>query len=425
MANTQGGLLLLGVTKAGALRGVRDPDAQSEKALSAALLIHPPLILPMPIETDIDGHLVVAIQVPSGLPHVYALDGRYLVREDAQNHCLKMTQVHQLMTRRGLMRFETQTAASATLRDLDTQHARQYAAQLGQPGDLSEILQKRGCLAQTPTGLQPTYAGILVFAPEPDRWIASAQITAVHYPGKEMGDEFVRQDIIGPLAVQIRQAEAFLTTNTHQKMIVEGLTHQEQPMYPQEVLREVIVNAVAHRDYSIKGENIRVQVFSDRITVYSPGKLPGHVTVENIVTERFSRNPIIVQVLADMGFIERLGYGIDRMLNLLEKAKHPPPEFKETDAGFVVTVYAKSPFVEMRRARWRQLDLNERQEKALRYVIEQGRIANREYQSLCPDVSAETIRRDLSDMVHQDILLRIGRKRATYYILKDATLAEG
>jgi ATP-dependent DNA helicase RecG len=60
---------------------------------------------------------------------------------------------------------------------------------------------------------------------------------------------------------------------------------------------------------------------------------------------------------------------------------------------------------------------------AVQYVIEHQRITNREYQKLCPDVSAETIRRDLSDLVHQDVLLRIGRKRATYYILKDANLA--
>jgi ATP-dependent DNA helicase RecG len=238
-----------------------------------------------------------------------------------------------------------------------------------------------------------------------------------------MADEFVRQDITGPLDAQIRQAEAFLVTNTHQKTVLEGLTHKEYPTYPGQVLREVIVNAVAHRDYSIQGEGIRVLIFDDRVTVYSPGRLPGHVTVENIVTERYSRNPIIVQVLADMGFIERLGYGIDRMLKLLQEAGHPPPNFEETPAGFQVTVYAKSPFAQIREARKRQLDLNSRQEKALDYVIENNRITNREYQALCTEVSPETIRRDLSDMVHQDILLRIGRKRATYYILKDATLA--
>jgi len=126
-----------------------------------------------------------------------------------------------------------------------------------------------------------------------------------------------------------------------------------------------------------------------------------------------------------MGFIERLGYGVDRMLRLLHQAGHPPPHFEETEAGFQVTLYARTAIPEVQHARWAHLELNPRQELALRYVIEHGRITNREYNEMCPDVSAETIRRDLSDLVHKDALLRIGRKRATYYILKDVTLAEG
>ena len=196
-------------------------------------------------------------------------------------------------------------------------------------------------------------------------------------------------------------------------------------MYPGDVLREALVNAVAHRDYMVHGESIRLFIFADRVEVYSPGKLPGHVTVDNILDERFSRNPIIVQVLADMGFIERLGYGIDRMLRLMQQAGHPPPLFEETGAGFQVTLYARTSVPEVQRARWAHLELNPRQELALRYVLEHTRITNREYHDLCSDVSPETLRRDLSDLVHKDVLLRIGRKRATYYILKDATLAEG
>ncbi len=81
-----------------------------------------------------------------------------------------------------------------------------------------------------------------------------------------------------------------------------------------------------------------ILLFSDRIEFYSPGRLPGHVTVDNLVDERFSRNEAIVQVLADMGFIERLGYGIDRMIRLMAEAKLPEPRFEETAAGFRVTL---------------------------------------------------------------------------------------
>jgi ATP-dependent DNA helicase RecG len=243
-----------------------------------------------------------------------------------------------------------------------------------------------------------------------------------------MSDQFLREDIRGPLADQIRRAEAFLLANVPQQTVLQGLTREESPAFPEDVLREVIVNAVAHRDYQVQGESIQIFCFSDRIRVYSPGRLPGHITVENIVRERFSRNPVLVQVLADMGFIERLGYGIDRMLRLLKSAGQPAPRFEETAAGFQVTlttgaaaqVAPQAESTSLPYRQWPHLEINARQEQALRFLIDQGRITNREYQALCPDVSAETIRRDLSDLVHKDLLLRIGRKRATYYILKDA-----
>jgi ATP-dependent DNA helicase RecG len=162
-------------------------------------------------------------------------------------------------------------------------------------------------------------------------------------------------------------------------------------------------------------------LFADRVEFYSPGRLPGHVTVENLVRERFSRNETIVQVLSDMGFIERLGYGIDRMIRLMDQAGLPRPEFEETVAGFQVTVIGQGTSLittEFDARRWRHLGLNERQEKALAYLAENERITNREYQELCPDVSSETIRRDLADMVDRSLLIKIGEKRATYYIFK-------
>jgi len=122
-----------------------------------------------------------------------------------------------------------------------------------------------------------------------------------------------------------------------------------------------------------------------------------------------------------MGFIERLGYGVDRIIRLMAEAGLPPPRFQETAAGFQVTLVGPGRTLigqGLENRSWRHLGLNPRQEAALTYLAEAGRITNREFQDLCPDVSAETIRRDLADMVSQNILLKIGEKRATYYIFK-------
>lgn len=122
-----------------------------------------------------------------------------------------------------------------------------------------------------------------------------------------------------------------------------------------------------------------------------------------------------MQVLADMGFIERLGYGIDRMVRAMREAGQPEPVFEESEASFSVTLYAKGePITDA-------LPLSPQQQriqKMLAFLQQHGRITNRDYQELCPGVNPETLRRDFAEMVERGVILRVGDKRGTYYILK-------
>ncbi|MCU0475830.1 MAG: transcriptional regulator, partial [Anaerolineae bacterium] len=154
-----------------------------------------------------------------------------------------------------------------------------------------------------------------------------------------MSDTFTRQDILGTLPDQIRRAETFLRDTLRKDVqLRDNMARNERYEYPLEAVRELVVNAVAHRDYSIHGDGIRLYVFADRLEITSPGRLPGPVTLQNIKDERFSRNPAVVQVLADMGFIERLGYGVDRVFELMRQHGLREPVFTETDGGFRVTM---------------------------------------------------------------------------------------
>jgi len=268
----------------------------------------------------------------------------------------------------------------------------------------------------------PTNAGLLLFARQVEARYPQAEITLVRYRGRDMADVFEREDVRDTLVEALRRAERWLMEHMRKGSRMVGLERQDWTQFPPGAVREALVNAVAHRDYSVRGEGIRVALFSDRLEVYSPGRLPGHVTVENIVEERFSRNESLVQVLADYGLIERLGYGIDRMLRQMAEAGLPPPGFRETAAGFLVTLIGQ-PVEDLSvegldTREWARMGLNERQIAALLFVMDQGRITNRDLQEQFPQVSPETIRRDLADLVERGMLLKIGDKRATYYILK-------
>jgi ATP-dependent DNA helicase RecG len=423
-ANAAGGTLLLGVdSRGGAPRGLSDPDGVLDRVLQAALAADPPLIIPLPQVVDLDGRPVLVVSVPAGLPHVYSYKGKYLVRDGRQNRPLAPRPLRRLMMERGAVSFESLVPDGARLEDLDWDRARRYLAGLERLSEVppEEALLHRGCLVEGESGPRPTYAALLLFGREPQRWVPSAEILVARYGGRTMSDEFIKEQVRGTLPEQIRQAEAFVISNMRRGVRLLGLERVEATEYPGEAVREAIVNAVAHRDYQVRGDEIRVLMFADRIEFYSPGRLPGHVTVDNLLHERYSRNETIVQILSDMGFIERLGYGIDRMIRLMAEAGLPAPRFQETAAGFQVTLAGQGQALVSQEAdtlRWRHLGLNDRQQAALGYLVERGRITNREYQDLAPDVSPETIRRDLADLVSKNLLLKIGEKRATYYILK-------
>ncbi|NLE76956.1 MAG: DeoR family transcriptional regulator, partial [Chloroflexi bacterium] len=415
MANGDGGLLLLGVGHDRSPAGADDEGPLRELARTAAGLADPPLILPLPRTARTARGLVLLVQVPPGLPHVYGVQGRYLVRQGARNAPLDSRGLRRLWAERCAADAESTPLPQATLDDLDWPRVEAYlqqAAELG-PTTPQEALLLRGCLVEQEGVLHPTLAGMLLFGKQPQRFVPASEIIAVRYPGTGMGDAFIREDVHGPLPEQIQRAEGFLVSQMRRGVRLRDLQRAEQGEYPRQVLREVLVNAVAHRDYGIRGEGIRILMYADRVECYSPGRLPGHVTVENLVQERFSRNPVIVQVLADMGFIERLGYGIDRMIAQMESLALPPPAFRETANGFVVTLFGPGQellTLSAPPAQWAGLSLNPRQEAALEFVARQGRITNREYRDLQPEISDETARRDLADLVDQGLLLKIGEK---------------
>lgn len=433
LANANGGLALLGVSPKGSVQKETDVNALRDAATAAGLLTDPPLVLPSAQVITIEQGPVVVVQVPAGLPHIYNLQGMYLTRTAGQNRPLTTPELRRLLLERGDAGYEAQLVPNATLADLDEQRILRYLDQVAFSAteDIPQALLARGCVAYaepvlgSAPVLMPTVAGVLLFGRAPQQFVRSAEIICVRYAGEEMSDEFVRQDISGTLPEQIRQAEAFVFTNMRREMRINGLARQDSTEYPLAVVREAIVNAVCHRDYSIRGEGVRVFLFSNRLEVYSPGRLPGHVTLHNLKDERYSRNEAIVAVLSDMGYIERLGYGIDRMISTMTEQGLPAPVFEETAAGFKVTLESvtvdqltSSPTFSSPQPAPLGSPLTERQQQALVFIQKHGRITNSDYQALAPDVSAETIRRDLADLVEKNLLLRIGEKRATYYILK-------
>ena len=421
-ANGDGGVIVLGLDEQGK-PGETIWEEEAEAALRTAAGLCRPPVTSQWVATETDQGILISIQVNRSIELHSLDDGRVLIRSGFQNRLLGGIEISQLAASKTTADFEADIVPGATQSDFDKEILDEYLAKreargASRTGPLSELLFEIG--AVDPQG-NPTVAGILLFGRNPQAFLPQSGIVFVKFPSVEpRGDDgsagYGRRDEIGgPLPRVVERTWNIIWEEMRVGAVVNDLQREELTEYPAFAVREALVNAAAHRDYRSRGRRIEIRMYSDRMEVISPGALPGYITVDNIVEEHFSRNPRLVNGLFQWGYIEELGLGIDRMIEEMVQAGHPPPEFIATPHLFTVKLSNERK----RKAvpRWTR-SMNERQTRAITFVRDQGSITNREYLKLCPDVSSETIRLDLVDLVERGLLLKIGSKKGTYYIMK-------
>jgi ATP-dependent DNA helicase RecG len=424
-ANSDGGTVLVGVDESGKIDDSLMQE-EIEDALRLALAQCRPGVRTQWQRTETRAGQVVAILVPRSTDMHSLRDGRVLVRAGVENRPLVGDAIRQLAATKSSDDSEIESVPGSTYDDLDPEMIVEYRAKREErqrrpvKGDDASMLLGMGAITQD--GI-PTVTGMLLFGYEPQLFLPQSGLIVVRFAGTEprgpggLPGYSRREEIGGPLPRLIEEAWQVIWEEMRVAAVVKGLVREEKSEYPSFAVREALVNAVCHRDYQLTGRRIEIRMFDDRMQVISPGGLPGYITIDNIVEEHFSRNPRLVHGLFQWGFIEELGLGVDRMIEDMINAGHPAPEFRDAPYAFTVTLQN----TRVRRAvpAW-ESNMNERQLQALSHIQETGRITNRAYRQLCPDVSAETLRLDLADLVERGILLKIGAKRGTYYILKEA-----
>ena len=422
-ANADGGTLLLGIDAAGKPTGRVLPDELEGALHTAETRCRPPIRTTWE-SSETPAGPVIAIQVARSVDLHSLDDGRVLIRQGDANRPLGGEAIAQLAGSKESGSFEEQEVPGADWEEdwnrevLDEYLAKREERGAARTTGLRQLLFEIGAL--TPEG-RPTVAGTLLFGRRPQAFLPQSGVVFVKFPGTELraangqAGYGRREEINGPLARIVERAWNVVWEEMGVGATVNGLSREESLTYPRFAVREALVNAICHRDYRLNGRRVEIRMFTDRLEVISPGGLPGYITIDNIVDEHFSRNPRIVGGLYHWGYIEELGLGIDRMIEEMIEAGQPPPRFVAAPYSFTVTLMSNKV---REPARPWERQINERQGKALTYVRENGSITNREYQQLCPSVSAETLRLDLVDLVEKGVLLKIGAKRGTYYILK-------
>lgn len=314
--------------------------------------------------------------------------------DDFDGKCAKNIEIDDISSEK-IEKF-LQKSAEKTGRDFDANDSHE------------DVLRNIGVLKECNGQLRPTVAGYLIFAkgnPQNKLEFERYVIRCVRYKGSGVHTDILdKADIFGTLDEQIDAMQSFVLRNIRKSAEIVGTKRVEKYEYPEKATREILANAVIHRDYRITETYTQVNVFEDRIEVFNPGNLPPGVTVENIKTAQMSRNKIIAARLNEMDYLEEYGRGIDIVFTKMSEWGLLSPIFKNTSNSFRAIL----PGVKLS-------GLNERQLKIWEYLMDQQKITRKEVEKIIPGVPAQTIIYDLRKMKEMGLMQQKGMSSNTYY----------
>lgn len=238
----------------------------------------------------------------------------------------------------------------------------------------------------------------------------------------DLGASEAREEISGPLPSVLERSVEFINAHTKSFEMVVGLRREQQNEYPVEVLREAVLNALVHRDYNLSGGTIDITIWDNLVQIHSPGSLPGFITVENMRTEHYRRNPRMMRILKTINWVEDYGEGINRMYQEMGAAGLPPPEFVATDTSVTVSLRSESIFSMEERSWASSFEpdvLKPTEMRALVFFRREGHLTRRRLNEIFPDDDVDKL---AGDLLEKGLLVRNGSRGGSYFRLSDEVI---
>jgi ATP-dependent DNA helicase RecG len=338
-ANTDGGQIIIGVADDRSILGVEDPDDVHRFVDNVAYNnCEPPLSVIQEV-LQIDQKKVVVVNVPKGRSRPYRTNqGKYYIRTTSGCRDASREELLRLFQATDSLFYDETPFLGLGMAELDLGAVEHFLAETGQTDlglDPVQLLRNWRLVA----GDHPTLAGIVLFGRDPQRHLPFAQINGARFPGTESAlAPSDRKDLRGRLLEVIDQAERFIDLHLPLPHDIRGFEPEPKPEIPKQVFREAIVNAVAHRDYTVQGP-IRLFIFDDRVEIHTPGKPPNTVTEAAMRSGvHVVRNPHIYTRLSDAGLVTRAGTGIRRIIRLVREATGRDVEIALRDFEVLLTI---------------------------------------------------------------------------------------
>ncbi|MBA7528510.1 hypothetical protein ES705_20697 [subsurface metagenome] len=409
-ANSDGGVLIIGLDDRGKPSGLKNVKRLLEDIPNT---IRNKLGIIPSVELDKKDIIKVTV-APCSVPISY--NGKYYLRSGSTVQELQGKDLADFLMKKSGSTWDDITEERASFNEIDNdfiEKFKKYAVDripsIIKETDHTILLQKLNLIDDGDL----KRASVLLFGNDPQKFYRQSVIRI----GKFVSDtEIQTTDIVkGNLFAQLESVLEILRTKYLLSEIkYEGIHRRDILEYPYEALREAIINALIHRDYSGTSQ-IQIRIYPDKLMIMNEGKLPPEIPVEKLKTSHLSipRNTLLSEVFYYAGFIESWGHGTLKIVGTCIEQGLPEPDFKEENGVMTVTFY-KDKWNE---ENLKKLGLNDRQIKAVAHIKENKIINLSSYKALSKNVSEKTLYRDLQDLVAKNILKEIGEKRGRKYEL--------
>ena len=419
-ANTRGGVILIGVSDNREITGITiGKETLRDIANRISQAIEPRVV--MEVESvEVERKSVLLVQITESQIKPISVKGICYKRVGNSNRVMSPQEIAQMHLKSVGQTWDQLTVRSARSEDIDEQKIQWYLTQRetsrnvtqSQNMNRHDLLKNINCVNDTNI---PTHAGILFFGKHPQKFFQNAQLRVVRFKGTSVTHPVIdRLDCSGTLWEIVNVTEEFIRRNIRLLSLRGSKSFQRDDKfeYPLEALREAIINGLIHRNYQ-EPADVRVFIFDNRIEIINPGSFPEDVRPHKPIHRPV--NPILSQLMYDVGFVERYGSGIKLMQRLCEEWENTAPRYElhplETKVIF------DSPIQDTTLLEIDDISeqLNERQKNALFHAEKNGQIATKEYVEI-NRVSRGIAYVELRDLTDKGLLSVIGKGRGTKYI---------
>lgn len=414
-ANTDGGILYLGVNDNGKIIHLKN-YAKLMEDLPNKMRNHLGIICDINLLNEIESYYIKITVNPYDVAISY--QSRYYYRSGSTKQELKDASLNEFLLEKSGKTWDDIIEPTATIEDIDNNAIKAFIKGAKNSKRIPNIENNINHIFENLRIVkngQLKRSAVVLFAKDPRNYYINAYIKIGRFGKSDSDLKF--QEIIEGNAFQLADKTIEMLENKFftSPISYEGLHRIEGSEYPFGAVREALLNAIVHRNYT--GAVIQVSVYDDKLTIWNEGKLPVGMKIEDLKKKHFSRphNPVIADAFFKGGLIETWGRGTIKIMEECKAKGLPEPEIKLSSGGISVTIF-KNIYNE---EHLKNIGLNDRQLKAVLYVKEKIIISNSDYQKLC-SISERTASRDLKELVGLDVFIKEGERKNTKYKLKMA-----